>query len=432
VGGKPLRLLPTKRLGPLFWAQFAGALNDNLLKNAYVILVAYRGATSAGAIELIVTVATAIFILPYFLFSATAGEIADKYEKTRALQRIKLAEIGVVLLGGVSLLWGGIVFQLFVLFLLGVQATFFGPVKYAILPELLATGELVDGNALIDAGTFIAILVGTIAGGLLILLPRGGILTFAVLLVVSCASYAASRFIPSTSSAAPGLRLSANLIFLTWEVVALARARPRVWGAVLGISWFWLVGAAVLSQFPNFAKGYLAAGNQVVTLFLALNCIGIGVGCFACSRILKGEISLRLLPWSALAMAAFTADLWWASPPANVPSELAGAAAFLAQPGHWRIVGDLFGVAVAAGLFVVPLYAIMQAESEEKARSRVVAANNILNALFIVAAGGGSALMLALGSGVPAIFLVLAGSNAALAAALWLRRPELRPSRPRS
>ena len=420
VGGQPLRLLPTRRLGPMFWAQFAGALNDNLLKNAYVILVAYRGAQSVETIELIVTIATAIFILPYFLFSATAGEIADKYEKTRTLQRIKLAEIGVVLLGGLSLLWGGIAFQLFVLFLLGVQATFFGPVKYAILPELLTTGELVDGNALIDAGTFVAILIGTIAGGLLILAPHGGAITFAALLVVSCGGYGVSLMVPPTGSAAPDLQFTPNLVALTWDVVARARARLRVWRAVLGISWFWLVGAAVLSQFPNFAKEYLGADNQVVTLFLALNCIGIGVGCFAASRILKGEISLRLLPWSALAMAAFTADLWWASPPAQTASNLAGAAAFLAMSAHWRIVGDLVGVAVAAGIFVVPLYALMQAESEPAARSRVVAANNILNALFIVAAGGGSALMLALGSPVPAIFLALAIANAALAAVLWI------------
>jgi acyl-[acyl-carrier-protein]-phospholipid O-acyltransferase / long-chain-fatty-acid--[acyl-carrier-protein] ligase len=431
AGGAALRLLPTRRLGPLFWALFAGAVNDNLLKNAYVILVAYREAQSGRATETIVTIATAVFILPYFLFSALAGEVADKYEKSWLLRQTKLAEIGVVTLGALSLLGDNIWFQLGVLFLLGVQATVFGPVKYAVLPELMPETELLAANALVDAGTFLAILIGTIAGGLLILAPAGRITTGAALLALALFGYGASWFIPATRDAQPAVRLRANIAASTWEVAAQARARPEVWRAVLGISWFWFVGAAVISQFPNYAKEYLAADNQVVTLFLALNSIGVGVGSLAANRILRGEISARLVPWSALAMAAFTFELWLASPAAQSGVAMSGAVAFLGIARHWRIIGDLVGVALAAGVFVVPLYAIMQARSDETERARVVAANNILNAVFIVVAGAGSAVMLRFGSGVPAIFLVLGVANAALAAALILRRRALLRPRPR-
>ena len=430
TGGAVLRLLPTRRLGPLFWALFAGAVNDNLLKNAYVILVAYREAQSGQASEVIVTIATAVFILPYFLFSALSGELADKYEKSWLLRQAKLAEIGVVGLGALSLLGDNIVLQLGVLFLLGAQATVFGPVKYAVLPELMPESELLAANALVDAGTFLAILIGTIVGGLLILVPGGRIATGAALLVLALFGYGASWFIPGTGRTQPKVRLRANILASTWEIAGQARERPVVWRAVLGISWFWLVGAAVISQFPNYAKAYLAANNHVVTLFLALNSIGVGAGSLAANRILRGEISARLVPWSALAMGVFTFDLWLASPPAQNAAALTGVAAFLATPHNWRIVSDLVGVATAAGIFVVPLYAIMQARSDEAERARIVAANNILNALFIVVAGGGSAIMLKLGTGVPAIFLVLGVANAALAAALALRRPAL--LRPRS
>lgn len=431
-GHAALSLLPTRRLGPLFWALFAGAMNDNLLKNAYVILVAYREAQAGQATEIIITVATAVFILPYFLFSALAGEIADKYEKSWLLRQTKLAEIGVVTLGALSLLGDNIVFQLGVLFLLGVQATVFGPVKYAVLPELMPETELLAANALVDAGTFLAILIGTIVGGLLILVPGGRFATGGALLALAVFGYGVSWLIPATGKALSTVRLRINILASSWQVAGQARERPEVWRAVLGISWFWLVGAALISQFPNYAKEYLGANNHVVTLFLALNSIGVGCGSLAANRILRGAISARLVPWSALAMGIFTFDLWLASPAPHTATALTGITAFLASPGNWRIVGDLVGVALSAGIFAVPLYAIMQARSAESERARVVAGNNILNALFIVAAGGGSAVMLKLGSGVPTIFLVLGVTNAALAAALALRRPALLRLRSRS
>jgi hypothetical protein len=311
-----------------------------------------------------------------------------------------------------------------------VQATVFGPVKYAVLPELMSEHELLAANALVDAGTFLAILIGTIVGGLLILVPGGRIATGAALVALALFGYAVSWLIPRTRQAEPTVHLRANIVASTWEVTMQACTRPAVWHAVLGISWFWFVGAAIISQFPNYAKEYLAANNQVVTLFLALNSIGIGIGSLAANRILRGAISARLVPWSALAIAVFTLDLWLASPPMHGGIASSGAVAFLGVARHWRIVVDLVGIALAAGIFVVPLYAIMQARSDETERARVIAANNILNALFIVVAGGGSAIMLNFGTGVPAIFLVLGLANAALAVALILRRQGL--LRPRS
>ncbi len=304
---------------------------------------------------------------------------------------------------------------------MGIQATFFGPIKYALLPELLKRSELVDGNALIEAGTFLGILSGTIAGGLLILLPGGAAGTSAALLALSLGGFGASLMLPATRPAAPRLRVQWNIAALTWEILCEARRKRKVWLAVLGISWFWLVGAALLSQFPNFAKEYLQAGNQVVTLFLTLNSIGVGLGSLLVSRILQGRISAVLVPWSALGMAAFAADLWWNGGSVSAPGHFMEAAEFLSYPAHWRILADLFALAVCAGVYIVPLYVIMQAESDKNSRSRVVAANNIVNALFIVIAGAGSALMLKLGSGVPAIFLSVGLLNAALAATILIR-----------
>jgi acyl-[acyl-carrier-protein]-phospholipid O-acyltransferase/long-chain-fatty-acid--[acyl-carrier-protein] ligase len=411
-----LRLLGTRRLLPLFVTQFLGALNDNLFKNALVILVAYRETDSSAETEIIVTIATGLFILPYFLFSATAGQLADKYEKTALLRLIKLWEVGVMVLATVGFLIDDLDFQLAILFFLGVQATFFGPVKYGILPDLLPEAELMEGNALIEAGTFLAILIGTIAGGLLILAPQGKAMVSASLLVFAIGGWCVSFFIPPATRAAPDLRLNINPAAETWTVLRQANENHAVRWSIFGISWFWLFGAAMLSQFPNYAKGVLGADNQVVTLFLTLNSVGIGIGALICGRVLHGQLSPRLVPAAALGMAAFGFDLWLAGGrPAG--SALLDAAQFVALPANWRILFDLTGVALSAGIFVVPLYVIMQARSAPSHRSRIVAANNVWNALFMVAAAAASALMLKAGLGVTSIFLALALGNLGLAVA---------------
>jgi acyl-[acyl-carrier-protein]-phospholipid O-acyltransferase / long-chain-fatty-acid--[acyl-carrier-protein] ligase len=422
MGPTQLRLIVSRRLWGLFVAQFCGALNDNLLKNALVIKVAYSGGASSAELEIIVTIATALFILPYFLFSATAGQLADKFEKAHLIRALKLWEIGVMALAGLAFAADSINVGLVILFLLGAQAAFFGPVKYGILPELLAPQDLLAGNAVIEAGTFLAILIGTIAGGLLILAPGGAAIVAGAVLTVSLLGWTASLFIPLVGRAEPRLRINPNIAAETWRVLRYARDNPVVRWSILGNSWFWFVAVAMVSQFPNYAKDILGADNQVVTFFLTANSIGIGAGSLIAGRVLNGRLTARLVPFAALAMAVFALDLWLVDG-ARAGTGLIGLAAFLGRPVYWRISFDLVAISLAAGLFVVPLYAIMQARCEPSHRSRVIAANNVWNALFMVGAGLGSAVMLKLGAGVTDIFFAVALGNAAVAAGTWrLRR----------
>ena len=422
MSSSQFRLLSSRRLLGLFLAQFFGALNDNLLRNALIIQVAYRDASSSSQLEIIVTIATALFILPYFLFSATAGQLADKFEKASLVSALKLWEIGVMALAGVALAFDSIGFGLATLFLAGIQAAFFGPVKYGILPELLGEEDLLGGNAVIEAGTFLAILIGTIAGGIMVMLDNGPAIVTATVLAFAAGGWAASLLIPRMGRAAPELRINPNIAAETWHVMRFASENPVVRWAILGNSWFWFVGVALVSQFPNYAKDVLGADNQVVTLFLTMNSIGIGAGSMLVGRILRGTLTARLVPFAALAMAIFAGDIWLVDGARQGP-QLLDMTAFLGRPEHWRISFDLLATALAAGVFVVPLYAIMQARSELSRRARIVAANNVWNALFMVGAGLGSALMLKLGAGVTDIFLAIAAGNLALAAATWhLRR----------
>src|SRR5216684_2080978 len=387
-----LHLLKSRRFLPLFVTQFLGAVNDNLLKVGLVTLITFQPVTDPTTTKIVVAIATAIFIFPYFLFSATAGQIADRFEKAGLIRLVKLWEVGVMVLAAIGFAFTGdtfVFFELAVLLFLGIQATFFGPVKYGILPDLLGTEDLMGGNALIEAGTFLAILLGTIAGGL---------------------------FIPRGQPAAPGLRLNANIWAETMAILRFANERRDLKLSILAISWFWLVGAVFLSQFPTYAKDTLGADQQVETLFLAMFSIGIGAGAVLCGRWLRGEISARLAPLGAVGMTLFTIDLFFASVRVTgSDGQLLNLVGFLAHPGNWRLLVDLFLIALCGGLFTVPLYALLQACSEESHRSRVVAANNIVNAIFIVVSGVVSALMLAAHLTVTQIFLVVGILNAVAA-----------------
>jgi acyl-[acyl-carrier-protein]-phospholipid O-acyltransferase/long-chain-fatty-acid--[acyl-carrier-protein] ligase len=410
-----LHLLQSRRLLPLFITQFLGAVNDNLLKVALVTLVTFRPIIDPDKTRIVVAIATTIFILPYFLFSATAGQIADKYEKAGLVRLIKLWEVGVMVLAAIGFTLEGDAladFQLAVLLLLGVQATFFGPVKYGILPDLLPPEDLMGGNALIEAGTFLAILLGTIAGGLLILAPHGEAIVSGTLLAFAAGGWIASLFIPRGQRAAPALRINPNIWAETMAIIRFAGERRDLKLSIIAISWFWLVGAVFLSQFPTYAKETLGANEQVQTLFLAMFSIGIGAGAMLCGRLLRGEVSARLAPLGAVGMALFTIDLFFASEHLGGGSgELLGLFAFLSHLASWRVLADLFMIALCGGLFTVPLYALLQARSEESHRSRVVAANNVINALFIVVSGIVSAVLLALKLTVPQIFLIVGVLN---------------------
>ena len=409
-------LLTTKRFLPLFITQALGALNDNLFKNALALLIVYRIAEAAGINgQVVVTAAAGLFILPFFLFSATAGQIADKFEKSRLIRAIKAAEVAIMGLGAAGLIFGNVTFLMTVLFLMGMQSAFFGPVKYSILPDHLDEGELIGGNALIEAGTFLAILAGTIAGGLLILRDGGDVMVSAGVVLIALAGLASSMAIPASPAPVPNLKINPNFLAETWSIVRKARAQRDVFLSILGISWFWLVGATFLTQFPAFTKDVVGGDETVVTLFLTLFSVGIGAGSLFCNRLLGGEITARYVPLAAIGMTLFMVDLFFAGA-AHAPSAaLVDAWKFLANPSNWRITFDLLAIAICGGLFIVPLYTILQSRSEAAFRSRIIAANNILNALFIVAGALAATAMLALEFSVPAVFLALAIGNGVVA-----------------
>ena len=417
-------LLTTRRFAPLFVTQFLGAFNDNLLKSALAIVVTYRLAEQAGLDPAsLVMVAGGLFILPFFLFSGASGTLADRTDKAAIARWVKVAEIAIMALGGWGLWQQSVPLLLAALFCLGTHSTVFGPIKYALLPTHLRDEELVAGNALVEAGTFLAILLGTILGGTLVLLDAGALIVGGGGVAVAVAGWAASCVIPP---APPEAGVDAPRPRLVHDSIAVLRhvtARPALLLPILAISWFWLFGATVVSGLPVLAKDVLFADEGVVTLMLAIFAGGIGVGSVVAERLLHGEVSARYVPPAALVMAGFAVDLHLASA-GRVPGDLAGLAVFLASAGSWRIVGDLFGMAVAGGLFCVPLYALLQHESEPRHRARVIAANNIVNAFAMTVGAIAAAALLARGMTMGELFALcgIVTIPVAMAAAWILRR----------
>jgi MFS family permease len=415
-------LLASRRFGPLFWAQFLSAFNDNALKNALVLMIAYGAdAGSQTSAQILIPLAGGLFILPFFLCSATAGKLADQHDKARMIRLIKLAEIAVMLAAAAGVAAGSAAVLLALLGVMGVAAAFFGPLKYAILPDLLAPHELLLGNALVEAGTFLAILLGTIAG-VLIADRHGAALVAALIVAVALAAWTASLAIPATGAAAARSRVRWNLFAATAGLIREAVVEPTPFRAMLGISWFWLVGAVYLSQFPGYVRFTLGAEETVVTLFLTVFSIGIGLGSLLCSRILGGRVSARTVPWGALGIGLFSIDLWHASPSAG-SGEPAGIGAFLLAPPHWRILADLLGIAVSGGIFIVPLYAILQVASERARRARAIAANNVVNAAAMVASALLVMALIAAGIGIPALFLLSGAATIVVALMFWRLLP---------
>ncbi len=399
-----------RRFLPLFVAQFVGALSDTLFKNALAVLIIYRLPGALGlAPTVLVSLAAGLFILPFVLFSAAAGAWADRHEKSALIRRIKTAEIAVAAAAALALALKSPLALLAVLALFGCLATAFGPLKYAILPDYLSPSELLAGNAWVEAGTFVAILLGMIGGSLLILAPHGALLTGAALLALALTGFLASRALPL---APPQPHET------TGGIRALLATRPALLRPILGISWFWFLGATLLTQMPAYARTVLGADQQVVTVMLCLFTLGVAAGAVLCARLRRRLRPTALLTLGGLGLALFSADLAWASPaaaPAGAP--LLGAAAFLARPGHWRLLADLTLIALSGGLFVVPLYTRLQ--REKAGRARAVAANNIANALFMVASSLAGAALLARGLALPLLF---AGQGLPTLALLpWLR-----------
>jgi len=418
-----VQLLTARRFAPLFVTQFLGAFNDNLLKSAMGIAVTFRLAEQTDSASLVM-LAGAVFTAPYFLFSGMSGTLADRVDKATIARIVKVVEIGIMALGAVGL-WLTNVPTLFVaLFCLGTHSTVFGPIKYALLPQHLRDEELVAGNALIEAGTFLAILLGTILGGSVVLVSNGALIVGGLGVVAAMTGWIASRQIPAAPPSAGAERLRPRFLHDTVAVVGYVTSRPALLMPILAASWFWLFGLVVLSGLAPFAKDVLFANEQVVTMMLALFAVGVGIGSIVAERLLHGEVSARYVPIAAMAMAFFAWDLHAASLGRAQGAELATRAVFLAQPGTWRILVDLVGVAMAGGLFTVPLYAILQHESEPEHRARVIAANNIINAVAMAAGTVGSAALLKTGMTTGELFgwCGLATIPVALVAAWILRR----------
>jgi 1-acyl-sn-glycerol-3-phosphate acyltransferase len=418
-------LLRQRRFGPFFWTQFLGAGNDNVYKNALVIFVAFQAATQSSLdANTLVNLAAGIFILPFVLLSATAGQLADKYEKSRLIRHIKIYEIAIMAIGAVGFWQQSLPLLFTALALTGVQSTIFGPVKYSILPQHLKSHELIGGNGLVEMGTFVAILLGTIAGGVLIAVEPGGPLYVgAAVMAIAIAGWLASRGVPHTPPVAPDLVINWNPFTETAKSLRFAYGNRVVWLSMLGISWFWFYGATFLTQFPNFAKNVLGGNEHVVTLLLALFSIGIGVGSLLCERMSGRKVELGLVPFGSIGLTVFAVDLWFATNSLQATS-LTGIGEFLAKPGHWRVVADLMLIGLFGGFYIVPLYALIQERSAPSHRSRIIAANNILNAVFMVASAGVAIGLLNSGVSIPGLFLVTGILNAVIAFYIYTLVPE--------
>lgn len=401
-------LLSTQRFLPLFLTQFLGAFNDNIFKNALTILITYNLAhiITIPSSEMVV-IATGVFILPFFLFSALAGQLSDKYERSHLIRYTKIIEIVLALCAILGFYLQNIDWLMVVLFLLGTQATFFGPLKYAILPDHLHKSELLAGNGLVEGGTFIAILIGTILSGVLVVLRNGEPLISGVMLAVAITGYLACRYIPIAPAHNPNLRINPNFLLETKRLIDYIRRFPRLFLAVIGISWFWLIGAIFLSEMPPFVKNVLQGEEYVVTLFFTLFSIGIAIGSLLCNSILKGRINLNFVLLSAIIMSAFIFDLCWSGWHfINHSNQLVSLAEFLQHWSGLRLSLDVLGIAVAGGLYIVPLYTLLQTDSDPAFRAQVIAGNNIMNALFMVVSAVFSVSLLRYGFSVTQLFLI--------------------------
>ncbi|NTV09813.1 MAG: MFS transporter [Zoogloea sp.] len=422
-------LLCRRRFGPLFLTQFLGALNDNLFKNALVILATFHAAQfSSLSSGVLVNLAAGLFILPFFIFSASSGQLADKFDKADIARLVKIAEIVIMAAGAAGLVFSSLPLLLGALCMMGLHSTVFGPVKYAILPQHLASGELLAGNAWMEGGTFVAILLGTVLGG--VITAGGGDgprLVAGTCLAIAVAGYIASRFIPKAPSAVPELRLNPNPFRETLRNLRMARENPLVFRAIVAISWFWFFGALFLTQFPAYAKDWLGGSEGMVTMLLATFSVGIGLGSAACALTAHRFSGPRIAIWGGIMMSLFAIDLWLASPAhsANAPGTIAD---LLSRPGNWRILADLLLISVGGGLFAVPLYTLVQSCGEVSHRARLIATINILNALFMVGAAAFAIGALTAGFSVPQLFLATGLLNAGFLAWLAWREPVFRPA----
>ena len=418
-------LLKQRRFLPFFLTQALGAFNDNVFRNAMLALMVYQMGLSTEQSTLYANLAPALFILPYFLFSATAGQIAEKVEKARLIRITTAMEIAIMGLAAFGFIYGLPTLLLFCLFLTGVQSTLFGPVKYAILPQVLAPEELTGGNGLVEMGTSISILIGMIAGMSLLMIPGYGPQAAAAAMIgLAVTGHLVSRAIPMAPAIAPDLKINPNILAESLHVLGMVRRNPVVRRAVFGVSWFWFVGTLLSAQLPNYAKLHLGGSESLNLLALALFSVGTGLGSLWCEKLSQRTVEIGLVPFGALGMTVFCADLYFARP-GFAPETGITLAQFWQQAGSFRIMADLTLIGLFAGFFIVPLFALIQSRTEKHHLSRVIAGMNIQNAVFIVSAAvTGIVLQRYLGFNIPEVFLLLSVLNLAVLVYLMLLVPE--------
>ena len=424
-GGSQFDLFSQRRFMPFFMTQGLGAFNDNIFKNALAATIVFEGSTPAGInTDQLVNFSAMVFILPFFLFSALFGQFADKYEKSMQIRRVKLFEVAIMLLATLGFWLDNVALLIFVLFLLGLQSTIFGPIKYGILPQILSREELVGGNALIEMGTFVAILAGTIAGPLL----AGIDVSWPYWVSVSCLAVAAAGYlfslrIPVAEAAAPDLKISWNIFAETVRNMKFINENQTVLNSVLGISWFWFFGATFLVQIPSYSQNVLGGDEYLMSALLALFIVGISTGSLLCEKLSGKQVEIGLVPFGAIGLTLFGLDLYFASP--EIPTAGITAFEFIASGSNWRIVIDLLLIGMFGGFYIVPLYALVQSRSAPSHLSRVIAGLNILNALFMVLAAVMAMLLLGpAGLSIPDLFLISAILNAVVAIYIFTLVPE--------
>ena len=419
-------LLRTRRFLPFFVTQLLGAFNDNVFKQGLIFVVLFGLAFDADKGNLLVNLCHMLFILPFFLFSALGGQFGEKFAKDALIRAIKLAEIGIMLVGAVGFFLNSLPLLLLALFGMGTHSALFGPVKYSILPATLREEELVGGNALVEMGTFLAILAGTIGAGVIMSGSHSAGMISAAIMVVACLGYLASRSIPRVHAAMPELTLDWNIFRQTWSTVRLGLGqRPAVSRSLLGNSWFWFLGSIYLAQMPAFAKELLHGDKSVITLILTVFSVGIALGSVLCERLSGRKVEIGLVPFGSIGMTVFGILLWWHSGGFPQASEPYTWLTLLEQGQAWWLLADILGIGIFGGFYIVPLYALIQSRTVAHERARVIAANNILNALFMVVAALVAMLLLNVaGLSIPELFLVVSLMNIAVNTYIFKIVPE--------
>jgi 1-acyl-sn-glycerol-3-phosphate acyltransferase len=419
-------LLSQKRFAPFFLTQFLGAANDNLFKFAFTVLVTYQLQVSWLEPKMAGLVIGALFILPFVLLSATAGQWADKYDKGTIMRGVKLLEVGVMVLAGIGFWMQMVPLLLGCVFLMGLHSTLFGPVKYAYLPQHLSERELTGGNGMVEMGTFVAILLGQVGGGLMMGIPETGVHWVAgACFAVAVIGWLVSLQIPASPSSDPGLKLSWNPASETWRNLKLAAEYPSVFRSLLGISWMWFFGAVFLSQFPSFAKEVLGGDAEVASLLLVVFSVGIATGSLLCETFSHRHVEIGLVPIGAVGMSVFAFDLYLASQGIVHPLDhLMSVGEFVHRHENWRVMADLALLAFSAGLYSVPMYALIQLRAKPSHRARIIAANNILNALFMIVSSLMAGALLGAHFTIPQVFGVTALLNVIVVGYVFWLMPE--------